>query len=81
VESQFISWNTNYQLATLKAKQILNIWNYKPPQISLVLPWQLCRAPQKSWGKQLSFLKSLANLQNENSHPETSATVSMSLRF
>lgn len=59
----------------------LSIWNYKSPQISLVLPWQLYRAPQKSWGRQLSFPKPWASLQNENSHPETSATTATSLQF
>lgn len=55
--------------------------NDTSPQTSLVLPWQLYRAPRKSWGRRLSFRKSWANLQNANSHPETSATAAMSLQF
>lgn len=81
VNSEFMSWDTDYQLGTAIATAGWEFSKDTSPQISLALPWQLCRAPRKSWGRRLSFRKSWANLQNANSHPETSATAAMSLQF
>lgn len=59
----------------------LRIWQNESPQTSSAPPWPLCRAPRKNWGRPPSFLRSPASLQNENSHPETSATVATSPQF
>jgi len=77
--SQFMLCGTSWLVS--QHNEQLNIWQHESPQTSSAPPWQLYRAPQKNWGMQPSFLRSPASLQNENSHPETSATVAMSLQF